>query len=215
MPITLVQHNVGSDSFTCTISASQAGNALIIGFGALDSAGTIVITGITDNAPGGTNTYVQATNAFSRDGTFGFSDVWYCLSAKAGVTSITVAAPGSSGYRSTWVFEVSGITAFEVANHVGGVLATDFFGAAVNTAGPGFIVATAFVNAAVTQNPKTGNEFNAGGNIDSGGPAACSAITTAGGSHQPEWIQSSSSDVASSTAAFNAPVPTTVMIGVF
>lgn len=74
-------HNYRSayPSTTQTITASTVGSLIVI----TAIAGSI--SSITDNAPGGSNTYVFASGSASTG-----NSTWYCYNAKAGATVITV-----------------------------------------------------------------------------------------------------------------------------
>lgn len=193
MAISLVQHKFNSSAsgttVAVTIAANSAGNLIVVGAGGGSSS--VTVTGVTDNATGGSNTYVQASGARAT-ATGHMVDCWYVLSAAhAGATTVTVTFSGSiSG--DAFVMEVSGFTncALDVVGVVNngaqsGGLAV---GATVTTTSTtGFIIAADITNNAVGANPHSGNEFTSGGDVDANSNAACSLISTTAAAHQPVW----------------------------
>lgn len=87
-----------------TVAATSAGNTLVV-VGVAVSGGQALITGVTDNASGGSNTYTKAIGA-------GNSSVWYCLNApNGGATIVTIVY--TSGKSQGWVVEESGTSALD------------------------------------------------------------------------------------------------------
>lgn len=221
--ITLIQHTVGysaavTDSVSVTIGPAGAGHLLVVG---IVNDNHLTVSKVTDDR---SNTYVQAANAFSV-GNYGHrSDIWYVLSAKPGVTTITAVFNKSSGaFPGTWdktifAFEVAGFTTsakFDVANHTtyasspgAPFLPNIGVGAPVTTTSDsGFIVGVISTNGLIQETPLAGNEFTSGGDLDSSPQfnASCSLISTSAGVHQPVWMDDYSPGgtvYASSTAAF-------------
>jgi hypothetical protein len=112
VPLLVVQSAFYS-SFPATITSTTAGNLIVI---ALSSDQTV--TGFSDNASGGSNTYVQCPNAQATT-PIGPSDVWYAKNIHAGATTVSISASGGTGTTAT-IWEVSGAdtsTPFDIANH--------------------------------------------------------------------------------------------------
>jgi hypothetical protein len=216
-PLAVVQHKEANSTDTAiteavTVTSTGTNNLLVVG--AYDG-GTRTITGVSD----GTNNFTQATSAADAQSNQA-SDVWYLLKSTSGTTTITVTYSGSVGAsfeKDVNFWEVSGFTnaAFDVANNLGGVgagVGTTDTGASVTTATTnGFVVGQIGTAAAITQNPKTGNEFTAGGdNGNSSAGASLISITQA--SHTPVWLDSASGRIlVSSTAAFKEGTASTTV----
>lgn len=208
MAISIVQHvakaqAAGSSSIAITVAATSAGNLLVVIVGG--NPNTVTISSVTDNATGGSNTYAQRSGARGTDASR-FIDCWRSLSAAhGGATTITITGSGAN-VEDAEFWEVSGFTtagddvAAVVNNGVqSGGTAT---GAAVTTTSTtGFIVAGDMTSAGVTANPKAGNEFTSGGDIDANSNAFCSLISTTAASHQPAWSDTGTS-FTSNTVAF-------------
>lgn len=99
-------------SDTITISASQAGESLIVAI-ALEAGGTAYTYGVTDNGAGGSNTYVGRTaqTAGARS-----SQIFDCVApTKTGITIITVTGTGGTGnlFGDVGAARVSGLSAFD------------------------------------------------------------------------------------------------------
>ena len=91
---TYAQQAVGSKVQNITVPATTAGNLIVVCV--MAGNGNNRVTSVTDNATGGSNTYVQCTGARSAvttgiNGNRRFSDIWYCEgAARGGATTITV-----------------------------------------------------------------------------------------------------------------------------
>lgn len=199
--------NTNGVTVAVTVTSTTGGNLLIVGTA---NEGGRTVSSVTDNKGGGSNTYVQATSAASA-GTAGNTDLWYCLNAGGGVTSVTITYSGAAGtfFKIGWVWEVSGFTtaAFDVANNLGNGSGsgTDDTGAAVTTTSTtGFVAAVLESASGVQVNPKAGNEFSSGGDIDSNTLAAsASLISATAATHTPVWTDFGSNQfITGSTAAF-------------
>lgn len=217
-PFTLIFHggvDTGGTSTTFVhsfaVPGNMAGMTLCVAPGWLDTS--INVSGVADTA--GNATYTQVANARANSTAGGFaSDVW-CVPQSAGSASpvqITVTFSGTTGaYRAMgfWAFQRTGspTPAIDVGNNASNATGsgTDINGASVTTtSSAGFAVAIVIVNSGpVTGNPKSGNEFTAGGDLLTvGGNAVASVITTTTGAHQPVWTDTTSSDIyCASTAA--------------
>lgn len=210
MAATLRSHTVLDsvlNTATCIvtgITSTLQGSLIVVG--AANVAGRTV-TGVTDNL--GTNTYVRATSAaaVSTTGTLG-TDIWHCLGANAGVTSVTITYSGAAGTdnKDGWVDEVTGFTTagFDLANHVDNQTSAanvDSSAAITTTSTNGFAMAVVAVTTLTTANPKVGNEFSAGGDIAANTTnAACALISSTAASHQAQWSDAGSNYCASIAA---------------
>jgi hypothetical protein len=101
------QSKSSTQSSSTTIAATKSGSFIAVM--ATYYGVTPTITGVTDNATGGSNTYVSA-NLRSVVGTCQASEIWYARSSKPGATSVTVTTSGSVTLL-TWVVEFSGLRA--------------------------------------------------------------------------------------------------------
>lgn len=171
MAIAVVQHvgnSTAVSSNTCISTiVSSTNNVLIIAV--MKNGSSDSVTSVTDNQ---LNTYVQATSAKRTN--IATVDIWYCLNATAGVTTITTNwGIIDTVTRSNEVWEISGIItpAFDLANNAGATGAANVItGASVTTTGTsGIIVANLVVfSGTVTVNPAAGNTFTDGGDINNG-----------------------------------------------
>lgn len=212
MAVTIVQHKTsggsGGATMTVTVTATGAGNLLVVGVED-DGASTVTVTGVSD----GTSAFTQVPSARATNTNNNVTDVWYLASSNAGKTTITASLTGATGTGvALYFWEVSGITspspngAAVVSNGTGA--AGTYTGASLTPSAPQFLVGLIGTTsgAAITQNPKTGNEFTAGGDIDASGwttSAGCALITTSATAHQPVWLAGTTAvSFCASTVAF-------------
>lgn len=185
-----------------TVSATAIGSCLVVG---ITNGQSATVSTITDNASGGSNTYVQATNALGTNAGKR-ADTWYCLSAtNGGATTITITVSASGSERQATFWEVSGFTtaAFDIANNAGGTgSGTTDNGASVTTTGTtGFVVGSLITSGFISANPKAGNEFTSGG-ATAGTGGGISLISSTAAAHQPVWLDGASgANICTSTAA--------------
>jgi hypothetical protein len=110
-PPTIVQtgnaDNGAATSLSTTLSPVHAGSFLAVLATYYFPGPTIA--GITDNSPGGSNTYTSAS-LLSVEPTCQASEIWYVRDAGAGATSVTVTMSASVNLA-VWVLEVSGLGA--------------------------------------------------------------------------------------------------------
>jgi hypothetical protein len=201
----------GGTSFILTgIPATTSGNSNIVCWA---TNGTAALTStVTDNATGGSNTYTNrtaATASITAAAVLGCADS--LNTPRGGATSVTVTLTTSVGYFAVWLWEVhksSGSLAFDngTALNNGTGVSTTLTGPTLATTGvPEFIASTAFPNTGgVTQNPKTGNNFTAGGVITPvGASGGVSVILSSAGTNGAVWVDSASADsFASSLVAY-------------
>lgn len=84
---------VGSGPYTLTIPATGSGHLIIVGVDSFPSTNSISV--MTDNAPGGGNSYISA-GVKGTDVNGGISEIWYVASTKSGATTITVNTTANS-----------------------------------------------------------------------------------------------------------------------
>ena len=116
MAIALVQHveydDIGVAPLSVTTTATGAGNLLVVPVESLQSAASVGIPTISDNASGGSNVYILAPNTFVTQNVFGNSlqgAIFYCPNAKsATVVTVTPAGDGSMLQGGIAVYEYSG-----------------------------------------------------------------------------------------------------------
>jgi hypothetical protein len=209
MAITLVQQDssvstANSVSASITISSTGVNSALVLCVGNFNSR---TVVSVTDNQ---SNVYTQATGAAASQST-GRCDIWYCLTPVAGVTSITATYSGAASTfsKELWAFEFTGMTGVftvdDVAKRDSAASGTSTFTGAPVTASQssGCAVAVIIPTVNVIQNPKAGNAFNAGGEIDTSFNAACSLTFSSTGTYTPEWLTTGAGSFCSSTVLFS------------
>lgn len=213
MAISVVQHksqgfnDAGAATAAVTVTATGNGNMLVAMMACNNKA--LTITGVSD----GTNAFTQFPGAAFNSGADTSSwmgDCWYLPTSTSGKTTITATFSGSPGVREIFVFEVSGFIL--VARDGVAVNATVQTGSGTDDAGPalattsikGFVVGFIVVNNSTSVNPKAGNEFTSGGDIDvTTGDACCSLVSVLAASHQPVWTDAGSAQkYQAMTAAF-------------
>jgi hypothetical protein len=96
--------------------ASTKLNNLLVACVFVSSGGAV--SGVTDNASGGTNTYTRCTNSVSTSSVCNI-EIWYAVGIRSGATSITVVFSSGSSLG-VELYEISGadtVAPFDVANH--------------------------------------------------------------------------------------------------
>lgn len=178
--------SAGSTVTVTLNSATTAGN-LVVFCVAGDGAGQTV-TGCVNGAENAT----QAASARATESSGLWTDVWYILSCAGGSTSC-VATLSVSGGADKWLFiiEVSGLSgaAFDVAaflSNQAAVANVATGAAATTTSADGFGIGLIF-DGSIAANPKAGNEFTSGGEINSGSVAIVSLISGSAATHTPQW----------------------------
>lgn len=201
--VAVVQHKQGGTnsgtSFSVTTTATGAGNLLIAGIG-MDN-GTTTVTSITD----GTTAFTQVASARVTNSSQ-TTDIWYQPSSNTGKTSFTFNLAATTTAEGE-IWEISGIASAspDGANTINGTSSgTSYPGAAVTPSSPQVGVGViSSNNNSVTANPTVGNEFTAGGDIGlTINGAACSVLTTSGGSHAPAWTGTGSGQNYCASTAF-------------
>ncbi|HEY1648964.1 MAG TPA: hypothetical protein VGF96_13365 [Terracidiphilus sp.] len=204
-------------SLAITVPATRAGDLLAIATGFYDGATLRTVSKVcTDGtacAAGNSFTQVPGAAAAGVASTLPGTDQWVLLSAKAGVTTITITYSGAvtnaeamyweaeKGNAGTWAIDNSGS-----GNHIHGTVSSGTAtGAAVTTSGAvDFCIANVSESGTgVSANPKSGNAFVYPGDIFSDtGDAAASLLSATAGSQTPAWT-SGSGTYNGSTACFD------------
>ena len=201
---------------SCRIAATTAGNLLAVAFDSYNNWGTsATITGVTDNASGGSSTWAQVSGARSvstLSGSGYFNDIWYAAGVAAGITSITV-TPSASGTANVMIWEVANVNTVDAGAALNSQASTTTpAGASVATTGTKeIILATLHPDPSGTPSGVTAPFVS-----DSVGDGMAWAhyVPPSTGSFTPSWIQSPAATYAASTAAFKytsgAGVPATL-----
>jgi hypothetical protein len=154
----LIQTAESTGSKTISVAASGTGNLIVV---AMEIGSSATVSSITDNATGGSNTYVQVPGARASYSA-GASDIWYAKNSKVGATTITVTlSSGTPGALVAW--QVAGISTtapLDVAAAANNQPASATpQGPAVTTTNAGdFVVSLAVVTNSIT-GMAAGNEF--------------------------------------------------------
>ncbi|MGZ3792763.1 MAG: hypothetical protein ACXVCP_10460 [Bdellovibrio sp.] len=194
---------LGNYIYTFAIPPTSAGNLLVIPI--VYGYNTNSVVSISDNASGGSNSYVTANARASYGGAWaGSTEIWYAKNIKAGATSITVTLNGSAS-ADMWVLEVSGMSttapldSAAVTNDA--VLSGNTTaGSSLTVSNPGELVVSVIVLDTSVTGIHSGNGFTALG-ITNGNNAAY-RFSPSAGSYGAVWDTSVSGHYCSSTAAF-------------
>lgn len=93
---------------TVTFAATRAGDLVVVTI-AQESGSTAVVTGITDDAPAGTSTYVSAGERAVDTSCGNTTEIWYARNAQPGATSVKIAMSASVTFEA-WAAEFSGLS---------------------------------------------------------------------------------------------------------
>lgn len=180
--ITRVQ-SVGGDGTTLTLSATAAGNLVVVCFGTQGLSGT---PSVVDSA---SNTYTaRASSSAAETGTGLNSGCFDSITTNSGATSVTITYSGGSSYSElvayefhrssgSWAFDTSGAVSNATTNASTGVAS----GPALSMAGPsGAAVAIFIVNGSFVINPSTGSPWTIGPTTTSGGGSNAFIATSSG-----------------------------------
>src|SRR6202167_429858 len=192
----------GNPLTSLTIPATVNAHLLVV---AMAFDGKTSVTGVTDNATGGSNTYVSA-GARSTSSTWS-TEIWYAVNAKPRPTIITPTFAGSPQTVQITVCVVSGIShsAPDVTNiSTGSVTTNNTPGAAVTTTQAGdFVVSILLANTADFTSISSGNAFTDDFTTLGNGWAHITSTSAPAGTYQASWYTASAVGVyCSSTAAF-------------
>jgi hypothetical protein len=186
-----------------TIPATTSGHLIAI---AMMFNGTTSVATVSDNAPGGSNTYVSA-GARSALGTWS-TEIWYAVNSKPGATVVTPTFASSASSVQIAVWEVSGLSALapDVTNIASGNLTlSDTPGPAVTTTQVGdFILSVLLASTASLSAISSGNEFTNDFRTFGNGWAHITSTSATAGTHQASWFTSAPSGIyVASTVAFH------------
>jgi uncharacterized protein (TIGR03437 family) len=199
----------GSGAFpttTCTIPATGSGNLIVVAWSSVYLT-TPTISTIIDNVG---NTYSQAGNARSFDGTNGMVDIWYAKNSKAGAGTLTItpSPSGNSGAAVIWEFSnvdtAAPLDQTAVLNTQSASAAP--FGAAVTTTAPAEAVVSVMVPGGSMIGLHIGNSFT--NDFKFYGNGWAHLITSSAGTYSGQWDITGT--YASSTVSFKAGNSTTL-----
>ena len=186
-----------------TIPATGSGHLIAV---ALIFNGNTSVASLSDNATGGSNTYVSAgarstTSAWS-------TEIWYAVNSKPGATVVTPSLAGSAPQIQMALWEVSGLSAStpDATNTSSGSLTLNNTpGPAVTTKQAGdFIVSIMLANTSNLSAITSGNAFTDDFGTDGNGWAHLTSTSAAAGTYQASWFTASpSGQYCASTAAFH------------
>ena len=192
----------GNPITNLTIPAIGSGHLIAV---AIMFNGKTSVTGVSDNASGGSNTYVSAgaratTSAWA-------TEIWYAVSSRPGATVVTPTFAGSPTSVQITVWEVSGISSLTpdaINTSSGSVTLNNTPGAAVTTTQAGdFIVSILLANSASFSAITSGNEFTDDFTTFGNGWAHITGASTGAATHQASWHTATPVGVyCSSTVAF-------------
>ncbi len=187
---------------TLTIPATGSGHLIAV---ALMLNGSTTVSSISDNATGGSNTYVSA-GARATLGA-GSAEIWYAVNSNPGATVITPTLVGSPTRVQITVWEVSGVSTLRPdATNIssGSVVQNDTPGPAVTTTQVGdFIVSILYANSAAFSRISTGNEFTDDFKTGGNGWAHITSNSASAGTHQASWYTTApAGKYCASTVAF-------------
>ena len=190
----------GSGPYSLTISSTKAGDLIIVGINGFGSGNSV--SGITDNAPGGSNGYASA-GVRGSDANSGISEIWYAANTKAGATTISVSMSQSNAPY-IYVLEVGNMN---TTSPLGAKAPASSQSATTTPAAPS--VTTSFAHSVVfsivvVQNTVTGlhagNPFTPMPILT--GDDAGYLFATATGAYAGQWDQNISGTYCASTAEF-------------
>jgi hypothetical protein len=193
----------GGDPITnLTIPATGTGHLIAV---AMMFNGKTSVASVSDNATGGSNTYVSA-GARSTTSTWS-TEIWYAVSSRPGATVVTPTFAGSPTSVQITLWEVSGISSLtpDATNtSSGSVTLNNTPGAAVTTTQAGdFVVSILLANSASFSAISSGNEFTDDFTTLGNGWAHITTTSATAGTHQASWYTTAPVGVyCSSTVAF-------------
>jgi hypothetical protein len=194
--------NAGNPITNLTIPSTGAGHLIVV---ALIFNGSTSVARISDNATGGSNTYVSA-GAKSTVGQFS-TEIWYAVNSNSGATVVTPRFGVSPGHVEITTWEVSGLSTLPpVATNISsGSLTVD------NTPGPAvtttqaddFIVSVLFAGEADFTGMSAGNDFTDDFATGGNGWAHLTSNSSPARTYQPRWYTAApGGSYCASTVAF-------------
>ncbi|MFZ0297350.1 MAG: hypothetical protein WAM13_03275 [Candidatus Sulfotelmatobacter sp.] len=186
-----------------TIPATGSGHLVAV---ALIFNGKTSVASLSDNATGGSNTYVSA-GARSTSGIWS-TEIWYAVNSKPGATVVTPTLAAAAPQVQIAVWEMSGLSASapDATNTSSGNLTLNNTpGAAVTTKQTGdFVVSIMLANTSDLSAITSGNAFTDDFATDGNGWAHLTSTSSAAGTYQASWYTASpSGQYCSSTVAFH------------
>jgi hypothetical protein len=199
VPITVIQ-TASTTLNSLNVGSTQSGNLLVVA--ASYSAGTL--TGITDNATGGSNTYVSVgANAFAGPGSpNGTTTIWYVKNSKPGATTITPAESFSNIAYTFWEFSGADTSAPLDATSTlpNQSVSLTPVGPSLTNTQPGELTIPSVIVANNITGIHAGNAFT--NDSTAFGDGFAHLITKSSGTFQAQWDQDVSGIYASNAASF-------------
>jgi hypothetical protein len=180
----------GGTAFTkLTIPATGTGHLIAV---AMIFNGSTSVASVSDNATGGSNTYLSAG---ARSTVAGFStEIWYAVNSNSGATVVTPTFAVSPPYLEMTVWEVSGVSTLPpdaTGVSSGSVVLNNTPGPAVTTTQAGdFIVSVLFSGEGIFTSISTGNVFTDDFTTGGDGWAHLTSNTSPAGTYQASWYTS-------------------------
>jgi hypothetical protein len=197
----LLVQTAASTNGTLAIASSGPSHLIVL---AIQTGAAGGVTGVTDNAGGGGNSYVELTQAFSNNTAFpGYGlEIWYATAARAGVTSVTIT--GSQSMAVLW--EVEGVrttapvdTGTAVSNQPATMVAS---GPTITTANAGELVISALITDQAVGGMHAGSPFKLDRTVMGNGFAHLDNADAPAGTYQALWDQPVAGAYCASAAAF-------------
>ena len=194
--------NFGSPLTALTIPATGTGHLIAV---ALMFNGGTSVASVSDNAAGGSNTYVSAGARATKGNAS--TEIWYAVNSNSGATVVTPNFSGSPTHVEMTVWEVSGIStsppdALNVSS--GTVTLNNTPGPAVTTTQVGdFVLSVLFAVETNFTTITSGNEFTNDFETFGNGWAHITSTSATAGTHQASWYTPSPTGTyCASTVAF-------------
>jgi hypothetical protein len=186
-----------------TIPATGSGHLIAV---ALMFNGTTSVAKVSDNATGGSNTYVSAGSR-STSGIWS-TEIWYAVNSKPGATVVTPTLVGSASSVQIAAWEVSGLSASTpdaTKTSSGSLTLNNTPGPAVTTKQAGdFVVSIMLASSSNLTAITSGSAFTDDFAIDGNGWAHLTSTSAPAASYQASWYTASpSGSYCASTVAFH------------
>jgi len=97
---------------------TKAGDLLVVLFAQNQDSSSAAVTSITDDATGGSDTFVSANQRSTNDSCGISAEIWFARNIRAGATHVSIDVSSSNWYDA-WVVEVSGLATSGAADNGG------------------------------------------------------------------------------------------------
>ena len=192
--------NAGSIT-SLTIPATVTGNLIAV---AIMVNANASVANVSDNASGGSNTYVSAGARATLGGLS--TEIWYAVNSRSGATVVTPTFVGSPTHVEITVWQVSGVSMLppDATNISTGTVVTNTPGPAVTTTQAGdFVLSAIFAGNTSFTRISTGNEFTNDVKTGGNGWAHITSNSSSAGTHQASWYTAApAGKYCASTVAF-------------